>query len=739
MPENTPNTPLQDLLQSGLVTEPTRRVLEERRAFVPPPLGFFTLGEADTLRALAARLFPTEGGALPTDFVCDIDLRLASGKSDGWRYDILPPDDQAWRLRLQGFDQTAQSLHGQDFAVCSPAQQDDVLASVHECNPPGDVWQTLSPKRAWEEMLAELSEIYYSQPQAQAQIGCVSFADGRGWHEIGLNKREPWERDTIAQIPLLLAPALAAAPAAPDPQAAIAMPSVYPVSEPVDAVVIGTGAGGAPLFARLAQAGLRVVALEAGQAWTPGTDFATDERAQDKLFWNDERLSAGDDPMAFGRNNSGIGVGGSTLHYTAYTPRAHPDDLRLHTEFGVGADWPLSYQDLAPYYDELEHFLGISGPTPYPWGPERASSYPLAPLPLNSAAQLMQRGCDKLGIRTAPAANAALSAPYYQPGAGWRPACTNRGYCQAGCSVGAKGSMDVTYIPLAVQAGGALRPNCFVTQIETSKDGCVSGVVYTQNGKTVRQATRNVFLCGGAIETPRLLLLNNLANSSGQVGKNFMAHTGLQVWGQFADETRPWKGIPGGLISEDTHRPPDADFAGGYLLQSIGVMPVTYASQLARGSGLYGKAMLRHMQRYNHVAGINILGEGLPYEHNRVELSGELDARGLPNPRIFYTAGENERRLTAHADRTMRAIWDAAGATNVWGYNRYAHIIGTCRMGTNPAQSVVNPDGEAHDVPGLYIADNSVFPTALACNPALTIMAMSLRIADHFLARAAQA
>jgi len=730
---------LQDLLQSGLVTPATRRVLEERLANVSQPLRFFTDKEADTLRALASRLFPMEQGALPVDFVMPLDARLADGKGDGWRYDILPPDPDAWRLMLQGFDQTAQTLFGQDFAQCAPPEQDSVLASVHECHPPGEVWRTLPAKRAWEEMLAELSETYYSQPQVQASIGCVSFADGRGWREIGLNAREDWERDTAAQIPLPLPPAPTFQPNLPAPIAPLALPAFNPLPEPVDAVVIGTGAGGAPLFARLAQAGLRVVALEAGNAWTPGTDFATDERSQDKLFWNDERLSAGDNPMAFGRNNSGIGVGGSTLHYTAYTPRAHPNDLRLHTHFGVGADWPIGYDDLAPYYDELEQFLGISGPTPYPWGPARKAGYPLAPLPLNGAARLMQRGCDALGIHTSPAANAALSAPYYQAGAGWRPACTNRGYCQAGCSVGAKGSMDVTFLPLGVQAGGEVRANCFVTRIETDKTGPVSGVVYVQDGKTVRQACRSVFLCGGAIETPRLLLLNGLANASGQVGRNFMAHPGLQVWGQFADETRPWKGIPGGLISEDTHRPKGADFAGGYLLQSLGVMPVTYASQLARGSGLYGGKMLRHMERYNHVAGINILGEGLPYDHNRVTLSDELDARGLPKPRISYTAGANEARLTAHADKLMRAIWDAAGATDVWGFNRYSHIIGTCRMGTNPALSVVDADGQSHDVPGLFVSDNSLFPTSLACNPALTIMALSLRIADRFLQRAARA
>ncbi|MDQ3428066.1 MAG: GMC family oxidoreductase, partial [Gemmatimonadota bacterium] len=167
----------------------------------------------------------------------------------------------------------------------------------------------------------------------------------------------------------------------------------YPESQPVDAVVIGTGAGGAPVLARLAAAGLRVVALEAGRHWNPQQEFATDELAQAKLFWTDERLSAGADPLAFGNNNSGVGVGGSTLHYTAYVPRAQPDDFRLYTEFGVGVDWPIEPRELEPYYDEVERLLGVSGPSPYPWGPPRAP-YPLPPLPLNGAAHLMRRGCE---------------------------------------------------------------------------------------------------------------------------------------------------------------------------------------------------------------------------------------------------------------------------------------------------------------------------------------------------------
>ena len=502
----------------------------------------------------------------------------------------------------------------------------------------------------------------------------------------------------------------------------------------VDAVIVGSGAGGAPLAMRLAQAGLSVVVLEAGRRWDPPRDFATDEAAQTPLFWLDERLSAGGDPLAFGANNSGTGVGGSTLHYTAYVPRAQEGDFRLRSEFGVAVDWPIGIDEIEPYYDEVERFIGVSGPATYPWGRPRGP-YPLPPLPLNSAAELMKRGCDALGVRTSPAANAALSLRRPDDGYGERSVCTNRGFCQAGCSNGAKSSMDVTFIPAAHAAGADIRPNCYVTTIERDRAGQIRGVVYHDGRGERRQACRTLFLCAGAIETPRLLLLNGLANSSGQVGRNLMAHTGVQVWGQFPEETRPNKGIPGALISQDTHRPKDADFAGGYLLQSIGVMPVTYVSQLARSRGLWGDDLIAHMKRYNHVAGINILGDCLPSAANYLELSDEPDVRGVPKPRVHFTNGENERRMTAHAETLMRAIWTAAGGEDLWSFPRNAHVIGTCRMGTNPRDAVVDPECRAFDVRNLYVMDNSVFPTALGVNPALTIMALSLRTADRFIAR----
>ena len=254
-------------------------------------------------------------------------------------------------------------------------------------------------------------------------------------------------------------------------------------------------------------------------------------------------------------------------------PAPNPTIFRFIPILAWVTTGPFGFDQIEPYYEEVEQFLGVSGPSAYPWGPARKQPYALGPLPINGAGQLMERGCKELGIKTSPAANAALSAAYYQEGVGHRPACTNRGFCQAGCNIGAKASMDVTYIPLAIHYGAEIRPECFVTQLPKNASGKSAEVIYIRNGQEERQRCRYVFLCAGTIETARLLLLNDLANSSGQVGRNVMAHPGLQIWGEFDEDVRPYKGIPGALISEDTHRPKDrngepVDFAG-WLFTSV--------------------------------------------------------------------------------------------------------------------------------------------------------------------------
>ena len=508
----------------------------------------------------------------------------------------------------------------------------------------------------------------------------------------------------------------------------------FAAGEAVDVVVVGTGAGGAPLLARLAQAGLRVVALEAGQNHDP-EQFTADEVDASKIYWLGERLSAGDTPEAFGANNSGTGVGGSMLHWGAYAPRPDPRDLRLRSDTGAGEDWPLGLNELRPYLIRVEQAIGVSGPDPYPWDPERR--YPLPPVALNAPAQAMQKGCDALGIRACAGPVAVATRPWSQPGAPERPPCINCGYCHQGCRTGAKATMDVTYLPQAVLAGAEIRPGCMVHGIERDAAGRVVAVVYRKDGADHRQRCGALFLCAGAVETPRLLLHTGLGNGSGQVGRNYMAHVATQVWGTFVQEMRPNKGYPSSLITEDLLRPADADFAGGYLVQSLGIVPVTFSTLVARGRGLWGHPLVDYLDRYNHVAGIGINGDCLPQPGNYLELSDEADpGTGMPKPRVHFSYGPNETAMHRHAGALMSAVWEQAGASDIWVCPRSAHTIGTCRMGTDPARNVVDPFGLSHEIPNLWICDNSVFPSAMPANPALTIMALSLRTAEAFLASA---
>jgi choline dehydrogenase-like flavoprotein len=504
----------------------------------------------------------------------------------------------------------------------------------------------------------------------------------------------------------------------------------YAVSETVDAVVIGTGAGGAPLTARLAQAGLSVVALEAGRSFQPD-DHTPDEVAAD-IYWLEERLSGGATPTAFGSNNSGMGIGGSTLHWGAFCPRPDPRDLELRTLTGEGADWPIDHADLVRYIEEVEQFTGVSGPSNYPWDAGRHYAYP--PVARNASADAMARGCALLGITATDAPAALVSRDHDQLHWGQRQACVNCGACHQGCRTAAKTSMDITYLPLAVAHGAEIRAGARVLSFEFDDSGRISAVVYRQDGEHHRQRCSSVFLCAGGVETPRLLLNLGIANSSDQVGRNFMAHVATQVWGHFDADMRMNRGYPSSLISEDMVRASDAGHAGGYLIQSLGVLPVNLATMLTRGAGMWGEQLQTTLRGYNRMAGIGINGECLPHDDNRLTLSDEVDAFGQRKARIDFSYHANEQALDRHARGMLTDIWQAAGASGIFAADRSAHTIGTCRMGTDGDTAVVDSDGRSFDVPNLLICDNSIFPSALAANPALTIMALSLRTADRFLA-----
>jgi choline dehydrogenase-like flavoprotein len=513
----------------------------------------------------------------------------------------------------------------------------------------------------------------------------------------------------------------------------------HPENEPVDFAIIGTGAGGGTLACKLAEYGFSVVAFDAGAWWRPLEEFASDETHQAKLYWTDERICDGENPLQLGANNSGKAVGGSTVHFAMVSLRFRPEWFKARTKLGYGADWPLDWREMWQYYAEVEQALAISGPVSYPWGPPRPR-YPYRAHEVNAAGLVLARGCEALGLRWAPTPLATVSAPR-----GLAHPCVYRGFCTYGCSTNAKQSALVTWIPRAVRAGAEIRDLAMVGRIETNAQGLCTGVHYLREGAWRFQHARNVVVAGYAIETPRLLLLsaNNrfadgLGNSSGLVGRNLMVQSNQAVWGRFEEEIRWYKGPPSLALTEHwNYTDAGKDFFGGYAYMSQGPLPQQWAATQAANHGLWGEALIRDMENYNHQAGLKIVGEVLPQEHNRVTLADEKDQYGLPIARVTFSLCDNDKRLVRHALTHMKQVMRAAGGQDVWAEaDDTAHLNGTARMGDDPRSSVVNADCRSWDVPNLWICDGSVFPTVGGVNPSLTIQAIACRTADRIRALA---
>jgi choline dehydrogenase-like flavoprotein len=511
---------------------------------------------------------------------------------------------------------------------------------------------------------------------------------------------------------------------------------MYPDDEPVDFAIIGTGAGGGTLACKLASAGFRVVAFDAGPFWRPLEDFASDEKEQQKLYWKDERIIAGDDPIQLGANNSGRGVGGSTVHFTMLTPRFRPEWFKARSTLGYGVDWPLEWTDIAPYYGAVEEMLQVAGPLTYPWGPPRPR-YPRRAHELNAAAIVLTRGCEQLGIPWSQAPIATLSSPR-----GLAHPCVYRGFCVIGCSTNAKQSVLVTWIPRAIEAGAEIRDLAMVGRIEIDASGRAAGVHYHREGAWRFQKARHVVVAGYSIETPRLLLNSactqfpdGVANRNGLVGKYLMVHSNQGIFGEMEDEIRWYKAPPSLALTEHWNYTDEGkDFHGGYLIASQGPLIREWAIKVALSKGLWGMDLRREIARYNHMAGLKIVGEVEPREINRVELAEECDELGLRIPTVTFSYSANDRRLTDHAATFMAQLLEAAGGRNLWLENDTAHLMGGCRMGFTPEDSVADTNGRTWDVPNLWICDGSLFPTGGGANPSLTIMALACRIGDRIAA-----
>jgi choline dehydrogenase-like flavoprotein len=506
----------------------------------------------------------------------------------------------------------------------------------------------------------------------------------------------------------------------------------YDDAYPVDLAIVGCGAGGGTLAQRLARRGWKVVVLETGPFWDPDEDWVSDEAGSHGLYWTEQRVIGGEDPVELGKNNSGHGVGGSMVHYAGYCPRFHPSDFEVRTRDGVGEDWPISYRDLRRHYERLELELPVSGDY-WPWGePHR---YPHTAHPIAGGAEFATAGARKLGIEMRVGPVGITNGSF-----GNRPHCIYRGFCLQGCKVNAKASPLVTHVPDAIAHGAEIRDRCMVTAVEVEQSsGRVTGLRYLHEGRERVQRADAVALAGYSIETPRLLLNSTsgrfpdgLANDNDQVGRCVMVQGAPQVAGRFADEVRMYKAPPPEISSEQFYETDSIrGFARGFSIQTVGPLPIGWAEHVL-ADGHWGQSLREYMRDYNHWYTLGALSELLPVPDNRVTVASDVtDSNGLPVARMDYTQCDNDRRNIAMAKRTIREILEAAGAQDILTIDRYAHLVGGCRMGSDPERSVVDSDHRAWEVPNLFIADGSVMPTQGSANPAITIMALASRLAER--------
>ena len=512
-----------------------------------------------------------------------------------------------------------------------------------------------------------------------------------------------------------------------------------------DVLVIGAGASGGAFSWSLAQAGIKVVCLEQG-GWVPLDAFDTSEPAA-QLHWQtdfnpnpnlrglpeDYPVRETETPIAPLMYNA---VGGSTIHWGSHFPRFHPSDFRLKSQDGVADDWPLTYAELEPYYDLNDRMHGVSGlrgDPAYPPKPER----PTPPLSIGVGGQLLAQGFNKLGWHWWSSDNAISSVEYD----GRQP--------DVGGTIRSLSSSDIIYWPKALRRGAQLKTHCRVREILTDRSGRASGALYYDaQGNLQEQRARVVVVAGNGIGTARLLLNSKsalfpegLANSSGLVGKCLMHHPVGGVMGIF-DE---WLGAEAGprgsaMLSQEFYETDlSRGFVRGYDLQITGVT----SSPLPTALGGIQQEIVpwgadHHRvfaERFGHTMSISVMTEDLPEEHNRVTIDPELtDAHGIPAPRIQYTVSENTHRMLEHGVARAREVMAAAGAKEIFTShlrrNTGWHLLGTARMGADPARSVVDRWGRAHDVPNLLIIDGSIFTTGACINPTSTIQALALRTAD---------
>lgn len=418
--------------------------------------------------------------------------------------------------------------------------------------------------------------------------------------------------------------------------------------------------------------------------------------------------------------------------------------LKVRTLDGVGDDWPISYDDLEPYYQEVEVDFVVSGVDGDPAYPGTVTT-PFDPVDLTAGGRRMAAAHNDLGWHWWPGSNAIATERYGE----MRP-CQQRTACMWGCVEGAKASTDLTHWRRLIRAGVELITNARVVRIETNSAGLASRAVYIDADGAEEAVEAAAFVvAGNAVGTPRLLLASassqhpdGLANSSGLVGKRLMLHPTAAVVGLFDDNLESYRGTWGQVAYTLQFYETDEarDFVRGakWSLQPTGgPLQATRRWPWGDNTGFWGAGFHEEFaRRFGRSMSWGIVCEDLPDEANFVELDTDNpDSSGMPGVKVHYRTSDNSRRMLTYMVDRAKESFEAAKAyrTVVSPQARETgwHMLGTAKMGNDAATSVVDRYGRAHDVENLFIVDGSVWPTSSGMNPTATIAAFALWAADH--------
>ena len=558
--------------------------------------------------------------------------------------------------------------------------------------------------------------------------------------------------------------------------------SSVPAKDVFDVVIIGSGVAGALIAHVLSEQKVRVLILEAGEKggerqdlvlrWAQatvkavGTPYRASEPAkipgpEQPLNETDQRKAADlyydqKGPEKY-QSTYERRVGGSTWHWLGHTPRLLPNDFRMKTEYGVGVDWPIGYSNLESWYCKAEKALGVAGDDAE-WqnvhGAFRSEPFPMSKIWPSWSDLLFARALKSVQIEGQTLA--VLSTPSARNSQAYdgRPPCAGNASCVPICPIGAKYDASVHINKALTQRTTELRERSVVTGLAVDGDNTVHQVNYRQWDGTEGTAWgRIVVVAANAIETAKLLLLSpgpgaphSVANSSGLVGCNLMDHLQKAVYATAREPLFPFRGPPSTSGIENFRDGPFRSRRGAFRLSvgndgwSRNGSPHQDVADLMK-QNLFGEELRsRLFHDVSRQARVSCSVEVLPNRDNRVKLSGQPDSTGIQRPEIHFATDDYTRTAFGPALDVMFGILRAIDATPVvfdrtpTVYSGAGHVMGTCRMGFDAAESVVDPDCRSHDHRNLYIVGASTFPTCGTANPTITIAALALRAADHVLA-----